>query len=281
MTRISEYHQPPNLAEALALLGRSRPITRPLGGGTHYRRGCAWPEAVVDLSALKLDGVSQGENAWVIGATTTLEQLAAAEELPAALRRAALRQAPRNSRQRATVGGAIATKDSGTLLVCLLALDARLMIEPDSRLVPLQAYLQEPEENGHLITACFLPDGRTCAFDEISRTPADAPILAVAVGAQVGGTALRGVIAAAGGADQCCRRDPAPRQLPGAAVEEEIAALAAAMAQTPWRDDARGTAAYRAAMTPVLLRRAMSSLLAFAGGVPCRLVFMSTASRSC
>lgn len=262
MTKISEYHRPPNLAEALTLLGRSDPITRPLGGGTHYRRGGSWPQAVVDLSALELDGVAQGENAWVIGATTTLDQLAATESLPAAIRRAALRQAPRNNRQRGTIGGMIATRDSGTLLVSLLALDARLMLEPGSRLVSLQDYLQEPEESGYLITACFLPAGRACAFEEISRTPADAPTLAVAVGLQVAGGELRNVIAAAGGADQRAAIVLGARQLRRAEVEEEIAALGASMAQAPWRDDVRGTAEYRVAMTPILLGRAMASLLA-------------------
>ncbi len=262
VTRISEYHQPPNLAEALALLGRSDPITRPLGGGTHYRRGGSWPQAVVDLSALKLDGVARGENAWVIGAATTLEQLVNTESLPSAIRRAAFRQAPRNSRQRGTIGGMIATRDSGTLLVSLLALDARLMIEPDSRLMSLKAYLQEPEESGHLITACFLPVARTCAFEEISRTPADAPILAVAVGVQVAGGELRSIIAAAGGADQRVAIVPGAGQLLRAEVGEEIDALGAAMAQVPWRDDVRGTAEYRLAMIPILLGRAMASLLA-------------------
>jgi len=262
VTRISEYHRPPNLTEALTLLGRSDPVTRPLGGGTHYRRGGSWPQAVVDLSALQLDGVAQGENAWIVGATTTLDQLAATENLPTVLRRAALRQAPRNSRQRGTIGGMIATRDSGTLLVCLLALDARLMIEPNSRLVSLQTYLQEPEESGHLITACFLPVGRTCAFAEISRTPADAPILAVAVGVQVAGGELRSVIAAAGGEGQRVAIVPGAGHLKRAEAEEEIAALGAAMAQALWRDDVRGTAEYRLAMTPVLLARAMASLLA-------------------
>lgn len=262
MTKISEYHQPPNLTEALALLGRSDPVTRPLAGGTHYRRRGSWPQAVVDLSALKLDGIVQGENAWVIGATTTLEQLAAAEGLPTAVRRAALRQAPRNSRQRGTIGGMIATRDSGTLLVSLLALDARLMIEPNSRLVPLQDYVQEPEESGHLITAVFLPIGRACAFEEICRTPSDAPILVVAVGVQVTARELRSVVVAAGGADQPVAIVPGAGQLRQAEVAEEIAALGAAMAQAPWRDDARGTAEYRRAMTPILLGRAMTSLLA-------------------
>jgi len=262
VTKISEYHRPPNLAEALALLGRSDPMTRPLGGGTHLRRRGLWPQAVVDLSALKLDGVARGENAWMIGATTTLEQLAAAESLPAVIRRAAVRQAPRNSRQRGTIGGMIATRDAGTLLVSLLAFDARLMIEPDSRLLSLQDYLQEPEESGHLITACFLPVARSCALEEISRTPADAPILAVAVGVEAAGGELRNVIAAAGGADQRVGIVPGARQLRRAEVEEEVAALGAAMAQAPWQDDVRGTAEYRLAMMPILLGRAMASLLA-------------------
>lgn len=262
MAKISEYHRPQNLAEALALLGRSDPVTRPLGGGTHYRRGGSWPQAVVDLAALKLDGVVRGENAWVVGATTTLNQLAATEDLPAAVRRAALQQAPRNSRQRGTIGGMIATRDSGTLLVSLVALDAQLMIEPGSRLVPLHTYLQEPAESGHLLTACLLPIGRFCAFEAISRTPSDAPILVAAVGVHGAAGELRRVIAAAGGADQPVAIIPGAGQLSRTKVEEEIAALGAAMAQAPWRDDGRGTAEYRVAMTPVLLRRAMASLLA-------------------
>lgn len=262
MTKIIEYHQPPNLAEAMALLSRSDPITRPLGGGTHYRRRGSWPQAVVDLPALQLDSIVQSESAWAIGATTTLDQLVATESLPAALRRAAYRQAPRNSRQRGTIGGTIATRDSGTLLVSLLALDARLMIEPDSRLMSLQAYLQEPEESGHLITAVFLPIARACVFEEISRTPSDAPTLAVAVGVHVVVSELRSVVAAAGGADQPVAIVPGAGQLQRTEVEQEIAALGAAMSQAPWRDDPRGTAEYRRAMTPILLRRAMASLLA-------------------
>ncbi len=43
MTRINEYHKPPNLAEALALLGRSEPATYPAaartsGAAAHGRR---------------------------------------------------------------------------------------------------------------------------------------------------------------------------------------------------------------------------------------------------
>jgi len=246
----SEYHRPPSLDEALTLLSRPDPITRPLAGGVHYRRGVPWPAAVVDLADLHLAHVTQSDSGWELGATTTLEQLGAAEGLPEALRRAALRQAPRNMRQRATIGGVIASRDSGTLLASLLVLEAQLLIQPGNRRVPLATYLQGEGMAGHLITAITFPAARTCAFAEISRTPADAPIVVVAAGVEAG----TGMIAAATGADQPCVLLPgASRLLEGAPPDEPAPAV-------PWRDDGRGTAAYRTAMIPVLLRRAIAEL---------------------
>lgn len=264
MPKITEFHKPPDLAAALALLGRSEPATRPLGGGTHFRRGGAWPDAVVDLAALGLSGVTRGQNAWVIGATTTLEQFSAAEDLPDALRRAALRQAPRNIRQRATVGGTLASGDSGTLLVCLLALDARLTIEPGGRLVSLESYLADHREPGHLITACQVPAGRTCAFAEISRTPSDLPILAVAVGSGIAEGRMTGAIVAAGGADQPILVMPEVASLVAGGPDLDATAVASVASRAPWLDDARGSADYRRAMTPVLVKRAAAELLAAA-----------------
>ncbi len=268
MTRINEYHKPPNLAAALTLLGRSDPVTAPLAGGTHFRRWGAWPEAVVDLAALGLSGVKRGQDAWVIGATTTLDQLSAAEDLPDALRRAAVRQAPHNIRQRATLGGALASGDSGALLSCLIALDARLMVEPGGQLMSLDMYLPVRREPGHLITACYLPHGRTCAFAEISRTPADLPILVVAVGAQVADGQLRGTIVAAGGADQPIVTMQEVARLVESGPGVDADAVAAVTSQAPWLDDARGSADYRREMTPILVKRAAMELLAAAAEVP-------------
>ncbi len=268
MTRINEYHRPPNLAEALALLGRSEPSTYPLGGGTHFRRSGAWPPAVVDLAGLELSGAVRGENAWFIGATTTLEEIAAAEGLPEALRRAAVRQAPRNIRQRATLGGAVASGDSGALLSCLIALEARLMVEPGGQLMSLDMYLPNRTQPGHLITACFLPHGRTCACAEISRTLADLPILVVAIGASVVDGQLHGTIVAAGGADQPIVVMHEVARLVTANPELHAAEVAAVTSQAPWLDDARGSGDYRREMTPILVKRAATELLAAAAEVP-------------
>jgi CO/xanthine dehydrogenase FAD-binding subunit len=260
VTSTPDYHRPESLEEALALLGRNTPATRPVAGGTHYRRGLRWPAAVVDLAGLNVDGVDRVGAWWRIGASASLDSLASHGELPAELRRAAARQAPRNVRQRATIGGVVATGDSGTLLVCLLALDARLMIEPGGRIVPLQVYLQSPDKRGSLITACLIPVARACAFAEISRSPADLPVLVVAVAAETNWGSWRGVIAAAGGADQRSVILPGASQVLHGAPDADLATLAAATPENSWQSDTRGSAAYRAAMTPVLLQRAAAAL---------------------
>ncbi len=183
MTPILEYHRPATVDAALALLGRRTPRTRPLAGGAHYRRGIKWPEALVDLGGLGLDTLKHTGAGWEIGAMATLEALAAHEDLPPALRNAARRQAPRNFRQRSTIGGMIATRDTGVLFACLLALGARIRLEPGGRYVPLATYAQTRLINGDLITAVAFGAARQVAFAEISRTPADLPVLCVAVAA--------------------------------------------------------------------------------------------------
>ena len=257
-----EYHRPDSLEAALALLGRSAPATRPLAGGTRLLPGAKRPEAVVDLSALHLAGVERRGGNWRIGATTTLESLAAATEAPAGLRRAAERHAPRNILQRATVGGVIASRNSGPLLAALLALSTCVVIEPGGLLVPLEAFVAGYEMTGRLIVAVEVPAARECALADISRSPADAPILVVAVGAERTPAGLGALTAAAAGADQPVFLLRSAAALLQDAPRADFAAIAATTAGLPWRKDARGSAEYRSAMTPVLLQRAFTELLA-------------------
>lgn len=257
-----EYHRPASLADALALLGRSQPLTRPLAGGTRLAPGAQRPAAVVDLAALALAGVTRHDPVWRIGATTTLATLAAATELPAGLRRAAERHAAPNIRQRATVGGAVASRSSGPLLAALLALAARVVSEPDSARRPLADYLSEPPPFGHLIVAIEIPVARDCALSEISRSPADAPGLVVAVGVERTPAGPRAFSVAAAGAAQPTFRLPAVAQLLESAPDSTTAALAASLPDLPWLSDPRGSREYRAAMTPLLVQRAVAQLLA-------------------
>jgi CO/xanthine dehydrogenase FAD-binding subunit len=80
------YVRPASLAEALQLL--AQPGARPMGGGTDLAgqmdRGIGQTATVVDLQALDLGGVRAAAGGGVvIGATTTLAELAAAPALEA------------------------------------------------------------------------------------------------------------------------------------------------------------------------------------------------------
>lgn len=262
MTSILEYHKPVTVEAALALLGRTTPRTRPLAGGVHYRRGIKWPEALVDLAELGLDTMQRTGGDWEIGATVTLEALAESHDLPPALRQAARRQAPRNFRQRGTIGGMLATRDTGTLFACLLALQAHMKLDPGGRVVPLALYAQTRLINADLITAVNFPASRRVAFAEISRTAADLPILCVAMGADVDrGRPPRNFTAIATGTDQPLVTLPGAAQLLDGAPWADIETLAAVLPKADWANDGRGSAEYRNAMLPLLVRRAVAGLL--------------------
>ena len=270
MQPISEYHRPHTLDAALALLARPRPLTRPLAGGTHILSGEPTCEAFVDLGNLGLGEIVQSGPVWRLGATATLDDLAAAEGLPPALRRAATRQAPRNTRQRATLGGTIALADSGPLLAGLLALQGQVEVAPGRRTLSLADYLAGQVEAGRdmaLILALSFEAGRCVGTAEIARTPADAPLLCVAVGAVPEGGRLTRVTVAAGATGQplaLCRN--AANRLEGSAVGADVV-FGVAEEAVIWQDDGRASAEYRRAMLPVLVRRACAELQAACGEV--------------
>jgi CO/xanthine dehydrogenase FAD-binding subunit len=260
-----EYHRPSTLEAALALLSRPSPITRPLAGGTHLGHVAVPQEAVIDLCDLPLGEIKRAGPAWFLGATTTLEVLTQASGLPPALQRAARRQSSRNVRQRATVGGAIASADSGPLLVCLLALQAQIHLEPGARIVGLIDYLAGQSEarwERALIVGLSFDAARRVGLAEVTRTPADVPLLCAAVAAIPANKVLTQVSVAVGAAGQplapCAQVThwleghpvrPLSSQIPETAIE----AIA-------WKDDVRASGHYRQAILPELVQRACAEL---------------------
>jgi carbon-monoxide dehydrogenase medium subunit len=265
---ISEYHRPPTLDAALALLARPHPLTRPLAGGTHILRGGPRLAALVDLADLGLGEITRTGQSWRLGATATLDALATAEGLPPELRRAAARQASSQARRRATLGGTIAASDSGPLLACLLALHGQVEVASGCQTIPLADYLAGPGETDRdrtLILSLTFDARRCVGMAEIARTPADAPLLCVAVGAMPEDGRLTRVMAAAGATGQplaFCRE--AANRLEGAAIGADVG-FSAADEAIAWRDDGRASAEYRRAMLPVLVRRACAELLTACG----------------
>jgi CO/xanthine dehydrogenase FAD-binding subunit len=178
---ITTYHRPKNLDEALTLL--TQPNRIPLGGGTLLSKPAADPVEVVDLQALSLDSITRSGNNLEIGATVTLQQLLESVHCPEALKPALKLEAPLNIRNTATVAGTLVACDGrSTFAAVLLALDAKLDIRQspqDSQVSNIGEFI--PLRPRGLITSITIPVNVKLAFNYVSRTPADKPIVCAAL----------------------------------------------------------------------------------------------------
>lgn len=178
---ISTYHRPQTLDEALTLL--TQPNTVPLGGGTLLSKATANSVAVVDLQRLGLDSLRVNGNDLTIGATCTLQSLLEADNCPPALKTALKLEAPLNIRNTATVAGTLVASDGRSPFVSmLLAMDAKIEIRSsasETRTSNIGEFvLTRP--NG-LITSINIPLNIKTAFEFVSKTPADKPIVGAAI----------------------------------------------------------------------------------------------------
>jgi len=197
---ITAYHRPKTLDEALALL--SQPNRTPLGGGTLLSHSKADSIEAVDLQSLSLDFVKKQGNALEIGATVTLQQLLESEHCPEAWKSALKLEAPLNIRNSATVAGTLVACDGrSTFAALMLALDAKLEVKSINKfeLMEMEIESRPPRQeiaslgigeflplrldqiHGKLITSMSVPINVKFAFDYVSRTPADKPIVCAAL----------------------------------------------------------------------------------------------------
>ncbi len=179
---ITDYYRPETLPEALKLL--QKPNTLPLGGGTLLSGQKTASVEVVDLQALGLNSLKKKGNNLEIGATVTLQQLLERKHSPEALKAALKLEAPLNIRNAATVAGTLVAADGrSTFASALLALDAKLTVQPDDETVEIGNFLPLHGKSlgGKLITAITIPLNAKLAFESVGRTPADKPIVCAAL----------------------------------------------------------------------------------------------------
>jgi CO/xanthine dehydrogenase FAD-binding subunit len=178
---IKTYHRPQTLDEALALL--NQPNTVPLGGGTLLSRTQTESVSVVDLQTLGLDSLRANGGELVIGATCTLQTLYEDANCPEAMKTTLKLEAPLNIRNAATVAGTIVAADGRSPFVTmLLAMDAKMDIRystSDSRISNIGEYLLTQPKG--LITSFTIPLNIKSAFQFVSKTPADKPIVGAAL----------------------------------------------------------------------------------------------------
>jgi CO/xanthine dehydrogenase FAD-binding subunit len=184
---IVEYHRPNSILEALTLLSREQPLSFPLGGGTVLNREVDENYAVIDLQALGLEKIHKKGNFLQIGATVSLQALLELKGLPEELYKAIEHEATYNLRQMATIAGKVVTAGGRSPLVtALLALDAsleilKLSVKAQSIKMGDWLPLRTSSKSSELITMISFPMTIHFAYEYIARTPADQPIICVAV----------------------------------------------------------------------------------------------------
>ena len=180
---ITDYYRPKTLPEALELL--KQPNALPLGGGTLLSRPESAIVKIVDLQTLGLDTITRKGNILEIGATATLQQLLENNDIPKALKVALKLEAPLNIRNAASVAGTLVAADGrSTFTIAMLALDAKITLASDElKVINLGDFLPMRPGNllGKLITKIEIPLNVKLPFETVARTPADKPIVCVAL----------------------------------------------------------------------------------------------------
>ena len=182
MLKVSAYERPTSLNEALAALEQGRSVL--VGGGTRLcLRVGPDPVVAVDLQAAGLGGVRrQGDDKVLIGATTTLEEIAESLELPDAVREAARRELPSTLRTLSTLGGCVASAEfESELLATLLVYRSTVQLVGNSgtSVIPLAELLCEPGQlTGRIIATVEMELGGQVTVARVARMPGDRAIVA-------------------------------------------------------------------------------------------------------
>jgi len=281
LLNLREYYRPDEtdgLALALELLSRPDLRTVPLAGGdTLLGSGDLSVEAVVDLQGLGLDLIEDEpvpHGRLRIGVMVTRAALAESESARlrygGVLAAGARRWSGNVQRNRATLGGALATAATNDpLVVALLACDASLAIRTSTSTerLPIAEFIAQRSAilaGPALIAEISVPQPPEAAtgyaLADVARTPADAPIVVAAAAFTVAkGRCAQARLALGGVGSDPIRLPVAEALLEGQALTADRIAAAAARASelvTP-SGDFRGSAEYRKAMAGVLAERVL------------------------
>jgi len=242
-----KYVRPESIEQALEQLASGVA----LGGGTTLAPRRNSLETVVDLQGLGLSDLEVAGGKVVAGAGCSLQQIVEAKgTMVEALVEACRREAAWNLRNMATLAGAVLACDGRSpLTTALLAVGARAVLA-GGEVIDLDDLLdRRPLAAGTLVTALQWKTKATMRYEQVARSPADRPIVAVAVG-HTDGAAHRVVLAGFG--DRPVRVARAEKALAADDVRAAGEAAAEAYAQA---GDAWASAEYRSHVASVLVRR--------------------------
>ena len=273
------YHRPTSVSAAIALLADLGEDARPLAGGHSLipmmKLRLAVPQALIDLAGIaELRGIRRDADAVVIGATTTMADLIASDELASIIpiiRETALVIADPQVRARGTIGGNVANGDPGNDMPALMqCLGASYLIagSAGSREVAARAFYQGTYltslRPGEVVTGVRIPlppAGHGWAYEKLKRKVGDyATAAAGVVMAMQNGRVAQIAIGLTNVGDTPLFAEAAGTILTGSSLDVTTVdrAVAAAEAITAPASDGRGPAEYRTKMAGVMLRRALA-----------------------
>jgi carbon-monoxide dehydrogenase medium subunit len=260
------YARPQSVAEALSLLG-THPAAKPLAGGMTLvptlKQRLANPSHLVDLSRLpELQGIGFDNGMLRIGAATTHAMVAESslvqKVLPALATLAGL-IGDAQIRHRGTIGGSIANNDpAADYPGAILGLNAKIIT--DRRQIPADDFFTGMFSTSlaadEIIVEVQFPQPRRAVYLK-HRHPASGYAI---VGVFIADTLAGPRIALTGAAPCVMRWSDAEDRL---AVSEDWSASrfeGFCLQSVQLNDDLSATAAYRAYLAGVLLRRALAQL---------------------
>ena len=259
MISFEDFVQPASIGEAYALLIEKK-HNAVLGGGAFLRLGSARLGTAIDLAKLALDYIKVQDGCIEIGATTTLRSV---ETNPVLLTNfdAILPKAVGNVlgvqfRNVVTIGATVYSRYGfSDLLPALLALDTEVELYKAGR-ISLKEFMGKAYAKDILTRIFIKQDGRKAVYQSLRPCASDFPLLNVAVSLKE----REGTIVVGARPQRAMIAESASALLSTGEIER---AAATAAAELSFGDNMRATAEYRRAMCEVLVKRAITEVLAW------------------
>ncbi len=278
-----ELAEPTSLASAIKLLNPDDPTIRPIAGGTALmlmmKAGVFNPEKLISLRKIesKYSSISADASGLKIGAMTTLgtlERSAEVKEVTPIISRTLTTLSNVRVRNVATVGGALAHGDPHMdLPPVLMALGATMTVmgpKGERKLAVeelFSGYYETVLEKNELIAEVHVPaqGSRKAAYYKVTTGSADDwPALGVAAVIEADGKAIKSArIVASAATDKATRLKATEALLNGKTVSDALLREAgeAAVSESEFIADVRGSVPYKRELMKVYVRRAVTAAL--------------------
>lgn len=281
-----DYRQVSTVTEAINLLAEADGDAKVLAGGQglipDMKTGVETPDMLVDIGDIdRLHTIESTDDVVVIGAMVTHAELATSDRLQEhspILSETAQTVADRQIRNRGTVGGNLAEADpEADLPAAMLAVGATFDVEgPEgTREIPATEFFVDSGETAlaaeEMVTAIRVPSSDGGAYLKRTHPARGYAMVGVAIALDVTRETLEAArVATVGVADRPIRLPTVEAELAGTSIESipdgPVVAQATQQAETDLEDcalhgDAYASGAFRAALLPTLLGRAVETAI--------------------